>query len=150
MSDAAPDPVSGPDEEHDEQHAGADPSDPAVPTFAPKPLLQLGYDRAAVDEFVTLVVLAVHKERQTSVSADDVARARFPSRRLGRGYDMRDVDDYLGVAEALLRMRATARGRGPDPDLQGGGAEHHPRTWWVYAVAVLLVLLIVGFMLTQT
>ncbi len=147
VSDAPPDPVSGPAEEHDR----VDPSHPAVPTFPPKPLLRLGYDRAAVDEFVTLVVLAVHNERQTSVTADQVARVRFPSRRLGRGYDMREVDDYLGVAEALLRMRATARGQGPDPEPPAEEpGHHHPRTWWIYAVALVLVVLVVGFTLTQT
>lgn len=150
MSDAASDPLGGPADQ-DRQHTGADPADPAVPFFAPKPLLRLGYDRAAVDELVAKVVLAVHNERQTSVGADDVARARFPSRRWGRGYDMRDVDDYLGVAEALLRMRATAQGRRPAPvPLTKESAHHHPRTWWVYAIAAVLVLVIVGFTLGLT
>ena len=147
VSDAPPDPASSPAEEHDR----VDPSHPAVPIFPPKPLLQLGYDRADVDEFVTKVVLAVHNERQTSVTADDVARVRFPSRRLGGGYDMREVDDYLGVAEALLRMRATARGQGPDLGPHAGGpGHHHPRTWWIYAIALVLVVLVVVFTLTQT
>jgi DivIVA domain-containing protein len=119
-----------------------------APVFPHKPLLRLGYDRGAVDEFVAMVVLAVHNERQTSVSADDVARKRFPSRRLGSGYQMREVDDYLAAAEALLRSRAAARGVGPTPEPEPHH-DHHP-TWWIYAVAAVLVVAIVVFTLLQT
>ena len=172
VSDAAPDPPTGraeprhraPDPDpvrsdlqaegseadaSEDHESDAQPDGSVTPTFPPKPLLGLGYDRAAVDEFVTVVVLALHNERQTRVSADDVARVRFPSRRLGRGYRMRDVDDYLGVAEALLRMRATARGEGPDPAPEPSH-RHHPRTWWIYAVAAVLVVVIVVFTILQT
>ena len=124
--------------------------DAEAPTFPHKPFLRLGYDRGAVDEFVTKVVLAVHNERQTSVSADDVARMSFPSRRLGRGYRMREVDDYLGVAEALLRTRAATRGAGADPAPHPEHHRQHHPTWWIYAVAVALVVVIVVFTLMQT
>ena len=126
-----------------------------TPTFPEKPVLRLGYDRGAVDEFVTKVVLAVHQQRQTSVTAEEVARTRFPSRRLGRGYRMREVDDYLSVAESLLRMQARARGQAaaPRPDEPPEAAHphhpHHPRTRWIYAVAVVLVVVIVVFTATQ-
>ena len=159
VSDAPPDPASDPARggtsgwprhrrESQEEEPG---SEPAEPTFPPKPLLRTGYDRAAVDEFVTKVVLALHNERQTSVSADEVARKRFPARRLGPGYRMREVDDYLGVAEALLRLRATERGVGPDPHTPHEEPEHHHHpTWWIYGVAVLLAVVIVVFTLTRT
>jgi len=163
VSDAAPDPATDPGDPGDPGHPGALGSHEGTgegagegeveePVFPPKPLLRLGYDRAAVDQFVATVVLAVHNERQTSVSADDVARQRFPSRRLGRGYRMREVDDYLGAAEALLRMRAAARGVAPDPEPQAEPAhprDHHP-TWWIYGVAVLIAVAIVVFTLLQT
>ena len=148
---AAVEPVPAASEEAEEasEASGADLDGPVTPTFPPKPFLQLGYDRAAVDEFVTAVVLAVHNERQTRVSADDVAATRFPTRRLGGGYRMREVDDYLGVAEALLRMRATARGASagtvPEPSHR-----HHPPTWWIYGFAAVLVVVIVVFTLLQT
>jgi DivIVA domain-containing protein len=137
--------------------AEADPEvDPtAEPTFPRKPFLRTGYDRGAVDEFVTKVVLAVHEEKQTSVSADDVAGVRFPGRRFGHGYRVREVDDYLGAVEALLRMRATARGVGPDPVAAAGPHakerrhhEHHP-TWWIYGIAALLIVIIVVLTVTQ-
>jgi DivIVA domain-containing protein len=123
-----------------------------APVFPHKPFLRLGYDRRAVDEFMTKVALAVHNERQTSVRAHDVASMRFPSRRLGSGYRMRDVDDYLGVAEALLRMREAARGvgPGPDPDAEAASRRTHHRTWWIYAVAAVLVVVIVVFTLLST
>ena len=154
MSDARPDPATGaatgPATGAATGPGTESPEGPAVPTFPPKPLLRTGYDRGAVDEFATMVALAVHNERQTRVTADDIAQRRFPARRLGPGYAMREVDDYLGVAEALLRARATASGTGPDPE---GPEEpehaHHP-TWWIYAVAALLAVVIVVFTLTQT
>ena len=147
MSDAPPDPATGPADRLE-----------AAPTFPHKPFLRVGYDRAAVDEFVAKVALAVHNERQTSVSADDVARMRFPGRRLGRGYRMREVDDYLGAAEALLRARATSRGVGPEPDAhQDPHADphhdpghRHARTWWIYAIVLVLAVVIVVFPLAQT
>ena len=160
MSSAAPDPVEpgfdgydadeadAGDEADDADEAGA--GGPSVPTFPPKPFLRLGYDRGAVDQFVTMVVLAVHNERQTSVSADDVLSERFPGRRLGRGYRMHDVDEYLAAAEALLRMRESARGSGLGPGPHEVPAHRHPRTWWIYAVAVVLALAIVVFTLIQT
>ena len=129
--------------------------EPTEPTFTPKPFLCTGYDRAAVDELVTKVVLAVHDERQTSVTADAVARTRFPGRRFGPGYRMREVDDDLGAVEALLRMRATARGATAypapsdvEPELEPAHRSH--ATWWVYGTAALLIVVIVVFTMTQT
>ena len=173
VSDAAPgrhvggreddDPADRGEDDGGEQYSGEhysgehalDPGEPTAPTFSPKPVLRTGYDRAAVDAFVTKVVLAVHDERQTSVSADEVARTRFPGRRLGPGYRMREVDDYLGAAEALLRMRATARGVSPAPAPSGGAGEHEVRhrsraTSWIYGVAALIIVLVVIFTVTQT
>jgi DivIVA domain-containing protein len=105
----------------------------------------------------------VHSERQTSVSADHVAQTRFPGRRFGPGYRMREVDDYLGVVEDLLRMRTTDRGAGPDPDPDAeptDAAGHHPRhrkqhrdhhpTWWIYGIAAVLIVVIIVFTITQT
>ena len=150
MSHARPVPATDPAPGLEVEPAGPGHEGPAVPPFPPKPLLRTGYDRGAVDEFATLVALAVHSERQTSVTADDVARQRFPARRLGPGYAMREVDDYLGVAEALLRSRATARGTGPDQDAPYEPEHVHHPTWWIYAVAALLVVVVVVFTLTQT
>jgi DivIVA domain-containing protein len=131
--------------------AGPDPAtDPGEPTFPRKPFLRTGYDRACVDEFVAKVVLAIHDEQQTTVSADDVAQQRFPSRRFGSGYGMREVDDYLGVAEALLRMRATAHGAGPRPGSSPTTPRRHHATWWIYGIAAVLVVAIVVLTLTQT
>jgi DivIVA domain-containing protein len=131
--------------------APRDPAEVEAQGFPHKPFLRLGYDRGAVDEFVTLVALAIHNERQTTVSADDVARTRFPSRRLGRGYRMREVDDYLGAAEALLRTRA-ANGVGTRAATGGPHGHHHQHhpTWWIYGVAAVLVVAIVVFTLLQT
>ena len=126
---------------------------PTAPTFPHKPLLRTGYDRAAVDAFVAKAVLAVHDERQTSVTAEEVAGTRFPGRRFGSGYRMREVDDYLGVVEALLRMRATGRGAHPDPAPTDVGREPEHRshaTWWVYGTAALVIVVIVVFTMTQT
>jgi len=164
VSDAAPEPVHPLEDATaapgDEKQASLHPVEGtgpgkheglAEPTFPPKPLLRTGYDRHAVDEFTTLVALAVHDERQTRVSADDVARHRFPGRRLGRGYRMRDVDDYLGVAEALLRTRETARGVAPDSSsLHAEPAHHHHPTWWIYAIAAVLIVVVIVFTVTQT
>jgi DivIVA domain-containing protein len=170
VSDAAPDPAHDPahdpanDPANDparrpaedlEDEAGPDSPDPAAPTeptFPHKPFLRVGYDRGSVDQFVALVVLAIYNERQTSVSPEEVARKKFPGRRLGRGYRMREVDDYLGAAEALLRMRAAERGAAPD---SGGSHEeparhHYHATWWVYGIAAVLIIVIVVFTLAQT
>ncbi len=152
MSDAAPAPATDPGDPVPARRQDGDTEQVEAPVFPHKAFLRLGYDRRAVDEFVTKVALAVHNERQTSVRAHHVARARFPSRRLGSGYRMRDVDDYLGVAEALLRMREAARGLGPDPDSDtdaAGRRQHHP-TWWIYAVTAVLVVVIVVFTLLLT
>ena len=132
-------------------HALAPTDNAAPPTFPHKPFLRTGYDRAAVDAFVAKAVLAVHDERQTSVTAEEVARTRFPGRRFGSGYRMREVDDYLGVVEALLRMRATGRGAHADPVPADVEREHHRHpTWWVYGTALVIVLVVVVFTLTQT
>ena len=158
MSDPAPDPAAHtarhrsdrPEQEPDgSAEWTAEGTEEAAPHFAPKPFLRTGYDRGAVDAFTTVVVLAIHEERQTTVTADDVARVRFPARRFGHGYRMREVDDYLGAAEALLRMRAAASGVAPDPErAEVPEHQHHP-TWWIYGVAVLLAVVVVVFTLTQ-
>ena len=152
MTDAAPDPATDREDRADRSGAHAPHQEVETPVFPGKPFFRVGYDRHAVDQFVALVALAVRKERQTSVTADDVARTRFPSRRFGPGYRMRDVDDYLGVVEALLRTRATAHGVGPvasSDDAQSHHREHHP-TWWIYGVAAVLIVVIVVFTVLQT
>jgi DivIVA domain-containing protein len=144
--------VGGQDEDLGEVTGAHLAEEPAEPTFPHKPFLRVGYDRGSVDQFVARVVLAIHNERQTSVSPEEVAGKKFPSRRLGRGYRMREVDDYLGAAEALLRMRAAERGAGPDSGRshEEPTRHHHHATWWVFGIAAVLIVVIIVFTLAQT
>ena len=105
-----------------------------------------GYSSAEVDEFVARLQRELRQEPPT-LAPREVAERRFAVRRIGHTYSMREVDDYLDVAEELLRV-----GRGEDVVAAGGatnGSSSHFPTIWIYLVALVLVALLVGFAITQ-
>jgi hypothetical protein len=74
-----------------------------------------------------------------------VTDQRFAVRRRGRGYALRPVDDYLDRAQALLRAR---HGDDAVASLEGHSTppEHFP-TWWIYVLALVIVVAVVVFTL---
>ncbi len=125
-----PDPETGPD----------------GPRFPTARLLGEGYDAAEVDEFVAELQQALRRD-PPAMAPYEVADQRFAVSRFGRRYRLREVDDYLDEGKQRLRERhgddavANLEGRAPEP--------HHVRTWWIYAVALVLAALMVVFVLLQ-
>jgi DivIVA domain-containing protein len=105
-----------------------------------------GYNAAEVDEFVGQLERALRRTPPT-MAPYEVVDQRFKVARIGRRYGLRQVDEYLASGAEVLRERhgddavATVEGRAPEP-------RHFP-TWWIYLVALVLVALMVGFLLTQ-
>jgi DivIVA domain-containing protein len=120
-------------------------SDPAVrrPQLPVSRFGAAGYRRSEVDAFVDRVVAALGEE-PPSVTRAEVADQRFHVVRLRRGYRLREVDDWLDDVRAHLRHR-----RPDEPATHRGHARHHVRTWWVYAIAAVVVAAIVVFAVTQ-
>ena len=117
-----------------------------APSFSGASLGHEGYSSAEVDEFVARLQRELRQEPPT-MAPREVADRRFAVRRLGRTYSMREVDDYLDVAEELLRAR-----RGDDvvaAGVEANGASNHFPTIWIYLVALVLIVFVVGFALTQ-
>lgn len=123
----------------------------AVPVL---PLAQIGvagYDCHQVDALLARVGTALGQDTGPCTLAEaEVAHARFRVRRLRRGYQMQAVDDRLDQLQAEVARRRPTAGEDARGDSPLETSEHRPvRTWWIYAVAGLLALLIVGFLVTQ-
>ncbi len=105
-----------------------------------------GYSPSEVDAFVTELQRALGHQPPT-MAPYEVEDQRFTVVRLTRGYDMRHVDDYLDAAVSQLRERhgadAVALVEGREPE-----APRQVRTWWIYLVALVLVVAIVAFALS--
>lgn len=69
--------------------------------------LQEGYDMAEVDQFLDRCD-AAWLHRDASMTADDVARARFTPVILREGYSMEAVDRHLSRIEQAFRAREAA------------------------------------------
>lgn len=100
-----------------------------------------GYDREQVDTFVDELRAAL-RGRSAAMAPYEVADKRFRVRRFAAAYSMREVDAYLDRAEEALRER---HGEDAVAGITGhGSAPTRVSTWWVYAVALVLVLIIAG------
>ena len=116
------------------------------PSFSTAGLAREGYRTEAVDEFVDQLRRAVTHDPPT-MAPYEVADQRFPVVRWAAGYDLREVDEYLDAARRVLRERhgqdavASLEGREPEP-------KHFP-TEWIYLVALVLIVAIVVFAVTQ-
>jgi hypothetical protein len=77
----------------------------------------------------------------------EVADARFRATHLRRRYRMKSVDDYLEQAQAVLRDR---HGHDAVADIEGHlSPPRHVPTGWIYLVALVLVVVMVAFAVTQ-
>jgi hypothetical protein len=105
-----------------------------------------GYDADQVDAFVGELRQALRHD-PPAMAPYEVADQRFRVRRTGRRYALRAVDEHLAVAQEVLRVR---HGADAVAALQGHASppRHFP-TWWIYAVALVLVAVIVGYAVTQ-
>ena len=105
-----------------------------------------GYAAAEVDAFVEELRQALRREPPT-LAPYEVVDQRFKVSRFGKRYGLRPVDEYLDSAQQVLRKHhgddavANLEGRVPQP-------RHFP-TLWIYVVALVLVALMMGFLLTQ-
>lgn len=105
-----------------------------------------GYAAGEVDEFTDRLRQALRRD-PPAMAPYEVADERFKVTRVGRRYQPKAVDDYLDAGQRLLRERhgedavAKLEGQVPQP-------RHFP-TVWIYAVALLLVAIMVVFTLTQ-
>ena len=117
-----------------------------APDFPSAPLGREGYSPAEVDEFVAALGRALQHDPPT-LAPYEVDDQRFKVKRVGSRYAMREVDDYLDRAHELLRDR---HGHDAVAALEGHGtAPKHFPTWWIYLIALVLIVLLVGFALTQ-
>jgi DivIVA domain-containing protein len=129
--------VDGPDSGPEEL------TEAALPTPG---MLREGYDAEQVDEFLAELGRALRHD-PPAMAPYEVADQRFKVRRTGRRYALRPVDEHLEQAQAVLRRRhgadavAGLEGRVPEP--------RHVPTWWIYAVGLVLVALIVAVTVTQ-
>ena len=116
------------------------------PEFGSVPWAREGYSAAEVDEFVTELQRALTEDPPT-MAPYEIADQRFKVTRLGRRYGLQEVDEYLDKGHELLRERhgedavANLEGRAPEP--------RHVRTGWIYLVALVLVVLMAVFLVTQ-
>jgi hypothetical protein len=121
---------------------------PLMPTAPPRRAtgLQVGYRADEVDAFLAELLKAVDRD-PPGMAPYEVADARFRATHLRRRYRMRSVDDYLEQAQAVLRHR---HGHDAVADIEGHlSAPRHVPTGWIYGVALVLVVVIVAFALTQ-
>lgn len=105
-----------------------------------------GYDVAQVETFLHDAGRALRAD-PPAMAPYEVQDARFRGVRWRRGYDMRAVDERLQELHVALRER-----HGDDSVSSIQGRESVPRhraASWIYAIAGLLVVLILLFALTQ-
>lgn len=122
---------------------------PAAPPEQPPRIakgLRVGYRADEVDAFLAELWKAL--DRTTPGMAPyEVADARFKASRLRRRYQMRSVDDYLEQVQAVLRER---HGSDAVAEVEGHlSTPRHVPTTWIYVVALVLVLAMLAFALTQ-
>jgi DivIVA domain-containing protein len=117
-----------------------------APDFPHTGLGREGYSIAEVDEFVAELERALRHDPPT-MAPYEVADQRFRTVRVRGGYRMREVDDYLDAARDELRSR---RGADAISGLEGSSVEakHFP-TIWIYLAALVLIVVIVGFAISQ-
>jgi hypothetical protein len=127
--------------------------DPGLPEpVLPDPVLasaswgREGYRVGEVDAFVVELRTALQRQPPT-IAPYEVADRRFKVSRFGRRYALKEVDDFLDLAQARVRevhgedAVANVEGRAPEP-------RHFP-TGWIYLVALVLVAVMVAFLVTQ-
>ncbi len=105
-----------------------------------------GYDCTQVEEFVREAERAV-RDAPPAMAPYEVQDARFSGVRLRQGYDMEAVDERMEELHVALRE---AHGDDSVSAIQGHESKRQHRTaFWIYVSAAVLVVLIVGFALTQ-
>ncbi|HET6561152.1 MAG TPA: hypothetical protein VFG72_04700 [Marmoricola sp.] len=124
----------------------SDPAELPEPDFPSAGWGREGYAADEVDSFVDELRRSLRHD-PPRMAPYEVADQRFPVRRRGRGYALRPVDDYLDQARAVLRER---HGGDAVASLEGHSTppEHFP-TWWIYLLAVVLVVAVVAFTVAQ-
>ena len=121
---------------------------PAMPTSPPRRAsgLQVGYRADEVDAFLAELLKAVDRD-PPGMAPYEVADARFRATHLRRRYRMRSVDEYLEQAQAVLRHR---HGHDAVADIEGQlSPPRHVPTAWIYGIALVIVVVIVAFAVTQ-
>ena len=115
----------------------ADHADLPEPDFPTAGWGREGYDADQVDAFVGELRRSLRHE-PPAMAPYEVTDQRFAVRRRGRGYALRAVDDYLDLAQARLRER---HGGDAVASLEGHSTppEHFP-TWWIYLLALVIVV----------
>ncbi|MDX6327094.1 MAG: hypothetical protein QOK15_3448 [Nocardioidaceae bacterium] len=127
-------------------HPGAPGDELAEPTFRRAGLGREGYRVDEVDAFVRQLKEALRSERP-AMAPYEVADHRFQVVRWRKGYSLRGVDDFLTHAQDVLRIR-----HGDDPVASLAGRvedRRHFPTGWIYIVALVLIVVIIGVALTQ-
>ena len=108
--------------------------------------LSVGYRADEVDAFLAELWKAMDRP-QPAMAPYEVADARFKATRVRRRYQMRSVDDYLERIQAVLRER---HGADAVADVEGHlSTPRHVRTGWIYAVALVLIVVMLAFAFTQ-
>ncbi len=108
--------------------------------------LGVGYRADEVDAFLAELWKALDRP-QPAMAPYEVADARFKATRVRRRYQMRSVDDYLERIQAVLRER---HGADAVADIEGHvSTPRHVRTGWIYAIALVLILVMLAFAVTQ-
>lgn len=108
--------------------------------------LRVGYRADEVDAFLADLRRAVHRD-PPAMAPYEVADARFRATRVRARYRMRSTDELLAQAQQALRHR---HGEDAVADVEGHASPPRPvRTGWIYGVAVVLVVLMLAFALTQ-
>ena len=118
---------------------------PPAPAFPRTKIGSRGYSRKEVDRFVSLVDRALDRD-PPGLAPEQVEQWRFHGTRWRHGYAMEPVDTYLDEVGGVVR----SRGGHQAEDLQGPRPAHHVRTWWIYALALVLSIVIAVFAFTVT
>jgi hypothetical protein len=127
---------------------GADGADDELgaPAFKAAGFGREGYRVDEVDAFVRQAHVALESD-PPAMAPYEVADQRFTVVRWRKGYSLRGVDEYLAHVQEVLRAR---RGDDPLASLTGrvDDRRHFP-TGWIYILALVLIIVIVGVAVTQ-